>query len=125
MHGIIRASARLLVMALVMAAVLIAAIVAGLGVTTAVALGIVLAGVVGMVGVIRRGRAGASISNADEIAAIMAAPAAGASPPLTRARTTGGEAVAPPDAKEVACAIAAPTWWHVPWTSWGRSVCRT
>ena len=110
MHGIIRASARLLVMALVMAAVLIAAIVAGLGVTTAVALGIVLAGVVGMVGVIRRGRAGASISNADEIAAIMAAPAPGASPPVSLARTTGVEAMAPPDAKDVDPEKFMPRW---------------
>jgi hypothetical protein len=110
MHGIIRASARLLVMALVMAAVVIAAIVAGLGITTAVALGIVLAGVVGMVGVVRRGRAGVSASNADEIAAIMAAPAPGASPPVSLARTTAMEAMAPPGAKEADPEKFVPRW---------------
>ena len=96
MQGIIGASARLVVMGIVMAVVLIAAILAGLGITTAVALGIVLAGVVGMVGVVRRGRGGASASASDQIAAIMAAPAPGASPPIILAKTAG-DAIAPAD----------------------------
>ncbi len=108
MHGIIGASARLLAMGLVMAAVLVAAIVAGLGVTTAVALGIVLAGVVGMVGVVGRGRMGPS--TADEIAAIMAAPAPGASPPISLTRTTGVEAMAPPNPKEADPEKFVPRW---------------
>ena len=56
MHGIIRAVARLLAMGAVMAAVLVGALVAGLGTTAAIAIGIVLAGVVGLVGVARRPR---------------------------------------------------------------------
>lgn len=56
MHGFIRAIARLLAMGAVMGAVLVGAIVFGLGTTTAIALGIVLAGVVGLVGVVRRPR---------------------------------------------------------------------
>jgi hypothetical protein len=109
MQGIIRASARLLVMGMVMAAVLIAAVFANLGITTAVALGIVLAGVVGMVGVVRRGRGGASASAADQIAAIMAAPAPGASPPIILARTAG-DALAPPDAKDADPEKFVPRW---------------
>lgn len=54
MHGIIRAIARLLAMGAVMGGVLVGALVAGLGTTAAVAIGIVLAGVVGLVGVVRR-----------------------------------------------------------------------
>jgi hypothetical protein len=108
MHGIIRASARLLVMSLVMAAALIAAVIAGLGITTAVALGIVLAGVVGMVGVVRRGRGG--LSTSDEIAAILAAPAPGASPPISLARTTAVEAMAPANAKDADTEKFVPRW---------------
>lgn len=110
MQGIIRASARLLVMGIVMAAVLIAAIFAGLGITTAVALGIVLAGVVGMVGVIRRGHGGASASASDQIAAIMAEPSPGASPPVSLAQTTGVDAMAPPNAKEADPEKFVPRW---------------
>ena len=95
MHGLIRASARMLVMGAVMAAVLIGAIFAGLGITTAVALGIVLAGVVGMVGVVRRGRGGAAASISDQIAAVMAAPVPGASPPVSLAPSTGVDAMDP------------------------------
>jgi hypothetical protein len=54
MHGFIRAIARMFVMAFVMAAVLTAAIVAGVATTTAIALGVVVAGVVGLVSVARR-----------------------------------------------------------------------
>ncbi len=108
MHGIIRASARLLVMGLVMAVVLIAALVAGLGPTTAVALGIVLAGVVGIVGVFRRGPRGASTS--DEIAAILAAPAPGASPPVSLTRTAPVDPMAPPNAKDADAEKFVPRW---------------
>ncbi len=97
MRGIIGASARLLVMGSVMAAVLIAAIFAGLGITAAVAIGIVFAGVVGLVGVARRQPSGESA--ADQIAAIMAAPAPGASP-VHQVPATAVEAMAPPGAKE-------------------------
>ncbi len=110
MHGIIRASARLLVMGGVMAAVLVAAILAGLGITTAVALGIVLTGVVGMVNVIRRGRAAASAATSDQIAAIMAAPAPGASPPVSLPRATGVDAMAPASAKEADPEKFVPRW---------------
>lgn len=56
MHGIIRAIARLLAMGAVMGAVLVGALFAGLGTTAAIAIGIVVAGVVGLVGVVRRPR---------------------------------------------------------------------
>lgn len=56
MHGFIRAIARLLAMGAVMGAVLIGALLAGLGATVAIALGVITAGVVGLVGVIRRPR---------------------------------------------------------------------
>jgi hypothetical protein len=70
MQGFIRAIARLAVMAAVLAAVLVGAIVAGLGMTTAIAVGIVLAGVTGLVGVARRPRAP---SGAAQIEAMLAA----------------------------------------------------
>jgi hypothetical protein len=56
MHGIIRALARLFAMGAVMGAVVVGALVAGFGTTTAIAIGVVLAGVVGLVGVVRRPR---------------------------------------------------------------------
>lgn len=71
MQGFIRAIARLFAMALVMAAVLVASVFAGLATTTAIALGLVGAGVVGIVLVARRSRA-SGLSAADEIAAMMA-----------------------------------------------------
>lgn len=71
MHGIIRAIARLLVMGAVMGAVLVGAIVVGLGTTAAIAIGIVLAGVVGLVGVARRPRGNGS--GVAEIEAMLAA----------------------------------------------------
>lgn len=70
MHGIIRAIARLLAMGAVMAVALVGAIVAGLGTTTAIALGIVLAGAVGLVGVTRRSQ---QRSGPAEIEAMLAA----------------------------------------------------
>ena len=78
MQGIIRAIARLSAMALVMAAVLVAGVFAGLATTTAIALGLVGAGVVGIVLVARRPRE-RKLSAADEIAAMMASPSASAS----------------------------------------------
>lgn len=89
--GIIRASARLLVMAGVMAAVLIAAIVAGVGTTTAIAIGVVLAGAAGVVMVARRPRTSAA---ANEIAAMMAPPVV-APPVHTPSHATAIEAMSP------------------------------
>lgn len=74
MQGLFGAIARLSVMALVMAAVLAGAVYMGLATTTAIALGIVGAGVVGLFGVARKPRA-AKLSAHDEIAAMMAPPA--------------------------------------------------
>ena len=71
MQGFIRAIARLFAMGLVMAAVLVASAFAGLATTTAIALGLVGAGVVGILLVARRPR-GSRLSAADEIAAMMA-----------------------------------------------------
>lgn len=68
------AIARLLVMGGVMGAVLVGAVVAGLAMTTAIALGIVGAGVVGILGVARR-PATQKLSAAEQIAAMMAPPA--------------------------------------------------
>jgi len=70
MPGIIRALGRLLVMGLVMAGVLVAAVFAGVGPTTAIALGIVLAGIVGLIGVGRRPRAAAA--PVEQLAAMQA-----------------------------------------------------
>lgn len=74
MQGFFRAIARLSVMGLVMGAVLVGAVYAGLAVTTAIALGIVGAGVVGLVGVARKPQAGKRSAH-EEIAAMMAPPA--------------------------------------------------
>ncbi len=73
MQGLFGAIARLAVMGLVLAAVLIGAIYAGLAATTAIALGIVGAGVVGLLGVARKPRT-AGLSAHEEIAAMMAPP---------------------------------------------------
>lgn len=86
MQGFIRAIARLFAMGLVMAAVLVASVFAGLATTTAIALGLVGAGVVGIIFVARRPRE-SRLSAADEIAAMMApaptpAPAEAARPGL-------------------------------------------
>lgn len=94
MQGFIRAIARLLAMALVMGAVLAASVFMGLGTTTAIALGIVGAGIVGLLGVARRPHAG-KLSAAAEIAAMMAPPAPKA-PPVTRpSELTSIDAMAP------------------------------
>lgn len=92
MQGIVRAFGRLLVMGLVMTAVLVLAVFAGVGTTTAIALGIVLAGIVGLIGVGRRPRAAAP---AEQIAAMSAALAAVAET-QRREDSTAVEAMAPP-----------------------------
>jgi hypothetical protein len=76
MHGMIRALGRLLVMGLVMTAVLVAAVFAGVGTTTAIALAIVLAGIVGLIGVVRRPQAGASVEQFAAMEATLNAAAA-------------------------------------------------
>ena len=70
MQGFIGASARLVTMGLVMAAVVVVAIFAGIAATTALAVGIVLAGSVGLIGVMRRPR---KLTPAQEMAAMLAA----------------------------------------------------
>lgn len=92
MHGMIRALGRLLVMGLVMTAVLVAAVFAGVGPTTAIALGIVLAGVVGLIGVGRRPRSGAPVA---QMAAMQATLDAAAAVQRTE-ESTAVDAMAPP-----------------------------
>jgi hypothetical protein len=98
MHGFIRAIARLLIMGAVMGAALVGALVVGLGTTTAIALGILVAGVVGLVGVLRRPK-----HKSDPVAEIEAMLAAdplvrkAAAPPqvMSVTATTGVDAMAP------------------------------
>ena len=93
MQGFIRAIARLLAMGFVMAAVLIGAVYAGLAITTAIAIGIVLAGVVGLVGVARRPR---KLSPIEEMAAMLAADPLRTPPPTPlHPQPTAVEAMAP------------------------------
>jgi hypothetical protein len=92
MQGTTRAIARLLVMGLVMAGVLVAAVFAGVGATTAIALGIVLAGIVGLIGVGRRPRAGAPIEQMAAMEATLAAAAA----TQRMEESTAVDAMAPP-----------------------------
>jgi hypothetical protein len=92
MHGMIRALGRLLVMGLVMTAVLVAAVFAGVGPTTAIALGIVLAGIVGLVGIVRRPHAGAP---AEQLAAMEATLVAAAATQRLE-ESTAVDAMAPP-----------------------------
>jgi hypothetical protein len=103
MQGLIRASARLLAMGVVMAAVLALATFAGLGTIAALALGILGAGVVGIVSVtMRRPR---KPSAADEIAAIMApehARNAAAKAFANPEAATAVDAMAPPEARTAA-----------------------
>lgn len=93
MQGFIRALARLGIMGAVMATVLVGSVIAGLATTTAIALAIVLTGVVGLVGVLRRPRGG-KLSNHEEIAAMMA-PRVAAPAPAARPALTAVEAMAP------------------------------
>jgi hypothetical protein len=92
MHGMIRALGRLLVMGLVMTSVLVAAVFAGVGATTAIALGIVLAGIVGLIGVVRRPQAGPPV---EQLAAIQATLVAAAATQRTE-ESTAVDAMAPP-----------------------------
>ena len=111
MQGLIRASARLLAMVIVMAAALALAVFAGLATTTALALGILSAGVVGIVGVTMRRPQRPSA--ADEIAAIMApehARIAAAKALANPEVATAVEAMAPPEAREVDPEANMPRW---------------
>lgn len=93
MPGIMNAIGRLLVMGLVMTGVLVAAVFAGVGATTAIALGIVLAGIVGLIGVGRRPRAAAVAT--EEMAALNITLEAAAATQRTE-DSTAVEAMAPP-----------------------------
>ena len=111
MQGLIRASSRLLAMGLVLAAVLATATFAGLATTTALALGMLGAGVVGGVSTVR-GRPHKP-SAADEIAAIMApehARNAAAKALANPEVATAVDAMAPPEAREVDPEANMPRW---------------
>ena len=107
MQGSTRAIARLLVMGLVMAAVLVAAGIAGLATTTAVAMGIVGAGLIGLLGVARRPRL-ATASAHDQIAAMMSPPAPPA--PARPSLATEVEGMAPQAATAVDPEANMPRW---------------
>jgi hypothetical protein len=107
MQGIIRASARLLVMAGVMAAVLVGATVAGIGTTTAIAVAIVAAGVVGVVMATRRQH---GPSNHEQIAAMMAPPVTAPAPVLTPTQATQVDVMAPPNAQAADPEANMPRW---------------
>ena len=92
MHGMIGAVGRLLVMGLVMTGVLVGAVFAGVGPTTAIALGIVLTGSVGLIGVGRRPRSSAPIERAAAMEATLAAAAA----TQRTEESTAVDAMAPP-----------------------------
>jgi len=69
MADLARALGRLLIMGAVLAAVIVTCLVVGVGTTIAVALGIVLAGLVGLVGVARRPAAAAAQTDGERSAA--------------------------------------------------------
>ena len=94
MQGLFGAVARLSVMGLVMAAVLVGAVFAGLAATTAFALGIVGAGVVGLLAVSRKPRS-SKLSAHEEIAAMMAPPAPKPEPVVRPSIGTAMDAMAP------------------------------
>ena len=111
MQGIIRASARLLAMGVVLAGVLALASFAGLGTTMSLALGILSAGLVGIVNVTMRRPQ--KPSAADEIAAIMApehARNAAAKALANPEEATAVEAMALPEAREVDPEANMPRW---------------
>jgi hypothetical protein len=114
MHGIIRASARLLVMGAAMGAAVVGALVAGLGITTALAAGIILAGAVGLVGVMRKPRA--RRDGVAEIEAMLAADPlerkAQSAPPLIKSVTesTRVESMAPQGQTTVDPEAGMPRW---------------
>jgi hypothetical protein len=103
--GIVPAFGRLLVMGVIMAAVLIASVLAGVAATTAIAIGIVLAGVVGLMGVSRRPQ---KLSAAAEIAAMMAPPVVAPAPRLSE--PTAVEAMAPPGTASIDPEAGMPRW---------------
>ena len=107
MQGLGGAFARLLVMGGVMAAVLVGSVVAGLATTTAIALGVVGAGVVGLLGVARR-PAAQRLTAHEQIAAMMA-PAAPAVQPRPSIGTKQ-EVMAPQDATPVDPEANMPRW---------------
>lgn len=111
MQGIIRASARLLAMGVVLAAVVVLATFAGLATIMALGLGILSAGVVGVVSLMmRRPR---KPSAADEIAAIMApehARNAAAKALANPEVATAVDAMAPPQEREVDPEANMPRW---------------
>ena len=111
MQGLIRASARLLAMGIVLAAVLALALFAGLGTITALALGILSAGVVGVVSTSRQRPR--KPSAADEIAAMMApehARTAAARALANPEVATAVDAMAPPQDREVDPEANMPRW---------------
>ena len=108
MQGLIRASARLLAMGIVMAAVLAIAVFVGLATTAALALGILSAGVVGVVSVTMRRPH--KLSAAEEIAAMMAPQHAAARALANPEAATAVEAMAPPQEREVDPEANMPRW---------------
>ena len=109
MQGLIRASARRLAMGFVLAAVVVLALSAGLGTIAALAMGVLAAGVVGIVSMTRRAQR--KPSAADEIAAMMAPRAEAAKPPTASPeQATAVEAMAPPDLREVDPEANMPRW---------------
>ena len=108
MQGIIRAIARLFAMGLVMAGVLAGSVFMGLGTTTAIALGMVASGVVGLVFVSRRPQVG-KLTAHQEIAAMMAPPPP--PEPVSRpSQLTAVEAMAPRMGSPVNPESAMPRW---------------
>jgi hypothetical protein len=108
MQGFMRAIARLLTMGLVMGAVLVGALFAGIAATTAIAIGVVLAGVVGLVGVARRPR---KLTPAEEMAAMLAADPLRTPPPTPQhPQPTAVEAMAPPVDSPVDPEARMPRW---------------
>lgn len=94
MQGLFGAFGRLLVMGLVMGAVLLGSVIAGLATTTAIAIGIVGAGTVGLFGVARRPH-GAHLSAHEEIAAMMVPAKLVAEPQPRPSIGTSPDAMAP------------------------------
>lgn len=109
MQGLFGAIARLAIMGLVMAAVLVGAVYAGLAATTAIALGIVGAGVVGLLGVARKPRT-AKLSVHDEIAAMMAPPAPRPEPVARPSIGMAMDAMAPQVGAPVDLEASMPRW---------------
>jgi hypothetical protein len=108
MQGIARALVRLLVMGVVVAGVLGAAVFAGVATTTAIAIGIVMGGIAGLV-MAARSRPRRSTA-ADEIAAIMASENALRNPAPNPTQATAVEAMAPPAARDVDPESNMPRW---------------